>query len=406
MPRIFLLSLCCLAISACAIPAFSPNETDIETLEISGQTMGTTYSVKIVTIAPKEKKRHEECNKITLRGICVPLIQQTLDEINERMSTYKSDSDVSRFNASESLDWFAVSPLTVEVVARGQLIAEKTGGAFDMTCAPLVALWGFGAAAKKNVSEKFLENHEQSLFAIPTDEEVQAVRARVGYEKLEVQLSPPALKKSIPSLTIDLSAIAKGFAVDEVARRLRELGQYNFMVEVGGEVYCGGSRIPFECLNPNNMHKDDLSFVWRIGIKSPRTLDEPQELHCVQYLYDAALATSGDYHNYIASADGTFSHIIDPRTGYPTEFMRDATSQTSSSQSSLSRERLGSVSVIHKNCTTADAFATALFVLGEEAGMAFAEQEKLQVLMLLRRAAPNAVVRERKNMPYNKEKNL
>ncbi|MGL4943135.1 MAG: FAD:protein FMN transferase [Thermoguttaceae bacterium] len=313
----------------------------------TGETMGTTYSIKVVGVA-----------SAAMLDECRSEVAATLARIDELMSTYRSDSDVSRFSDSDSLDWFPVAPETAEVVALAQSISKKTDGALDVTCGPLLALWGFGAKAQRRKS-------------IPSDEEIAATKKFVGYEKLAVRLDPPAIKKSIPELTLDLSAIAKGYAVDAVARTLSQRGVSGAMVEVGGEVVACGCR------------RD--GGLWRIGIEEPRTFDEQQAIHRVCELTSGeAMATSGNYRNYRELGGVFYSHIIDPRTGRPTEVHASDTAPN---------ERLGSVTVFSReSCAVADAFATALFVLGEEAGIVVAERETLRVFFIVRKTAPNGAI--------------
>lgn len=246
------------------------------------------------------------------------LIKAELEDVNQRMSTYISDSEVSQFNQSRSTDWIEVSPATLLVVARALELSNATDGAFDITVAPLVSLWSFGPEAK--VEE------------LPDESEIESARSMIGYQHLEVQDSPPALRKAVPDLSIDLSAIAKGYAVDQVSRALLDLGVTAFMVEVGGEVRTHGQ-------SPRQQ-------AWVIGIESPvpgrRGIEHRVELD------QRSLATSGDYRNFFVVDGKRYSHTIDPRTGRPVE------------------HNLTSISIIADDCMTADAIATAMMVLGPE----------------------------------------
>jgi thiamine biosynthesis lipoprotein len=284
---------------------------------LSGQTMGTiTWSVKVDS--PPGQMAESEID---------PLIQKELDNVNERMSTYRADSEVSRFNASSSLDWFPVSGETAQVVVRALEISELSQGAFDVTVGPLVNLWHFGPDRSDSPT-------------LPDDAAISQVRQHVGYQRLHARLDPPALRKDDPNLQIDLSAIAKGYAVDRVAAALEAAGLQNFLVEVGGEVVVRGQ-------------KSDGS-AWRIGIVRPTpnemTYDEAVPAR------DLALATSGDYRNFFTVAGRRYSHTIDPNTGRPVE------------------NRLASASVIAPDCMTADALATAVMVLGSERGHALCQR--------------------------------
>jgi thiamine biosynthesis lipoprotein len=260
------------------------------------------------------------------------------------MSTYLPESELSRFNRHEGLDWYAVSPELVRVVAAGREVSKRSQGAFDVTVGPLVNLWGFGPTGRPNV--------------VPTDEAIAECRDRVGYDRLEVREELPALRKRRADLYVDLSAIAKGFAVDEIARLLEQCGVRGYMVEIGGEVSTGG-------------RKPDGS-SWRIGIERP--VATAREIQCVVELDDRSLATSGDYRNFFELQGRRYSHEIDPRTGRPV------------------KQGLVSVSVLADDCMTADAWATALMVLGPETALPTARQHGLDVLCMIR--TPDGVLEQ------------
>ncbi len=287
--------------------------------------MGTWYHIKIDTLPAGVAQRHLQRE-----------VDQRLHEVNQQMSTYLPESELSRFNRHTGDGWFEVSSDLALVVAKAQEIAADTDGAFDVTVGPLVNLWNFGPDPRD----------EQ----IPTDEEIAAARDRVDYRRVQVRQTPPALRKTRPDAYVDLSAIAKGFAVDSVARMLDERGMIAYMVEIGGEVRTRG-------------RKSDGT-AWRIGIERP--ISSGRMLQRVVELGDDALATSGDYRNYFEWQGRRYSHEIDPRTGRPVEHM------------------LASVSVVAENCMTADALATALIVLGPERAFRFAEKHQIDVLLILR----------------------
>lgn len=296
-----------------------------ETILISGDTMGTVYRVKVS--GPPD-------------GLTDASLQQEVDDrlkyINDRMSTYLPDSEISRFNRSQDDDWFEVSTETASVLGEALEISEKTNGAFDVTVGPLVNLWSFGPEGR----------HEE----IPTDDEIEKIRASVGFRHIEVRSSPPALRKMRPDVYVDLSAIAKGFAVDEVARILDGLGITRYMVEIGGEVRTRGRK------------RDGTA--WKIAIEKPISTVRVYQ-HIVE-LEDRSLATSGDYRNFFEKDGQRYSHTIDPRTGRPVE------------------HNLASVSVISDNCTFADAMATALTVMGPDEAFRFADDNDIGVLLILR----------------------
>jgi thiamine biosynthesis lipoprotein len=253
------------------------------------------------------------------------------------MSTYQPSSELSQFNSSRATEPFPVSAETLQVFAEAQRISAATGGAFDITVGPLVNLWGFGPNAKP--------------LMIPADEEVERLRPRIGWSRIEVDTALSTIRKSEPEMYCDLSAIAKGYAVDRVAEGLAALGLADTMVEVGGEVRTRGRNAAGE--------------PWRIAIERPDTAQRAfQE---VVPLSDLAMATSGDYRNFYEQDGVRFSHTIDPRTGRPIQ------------------HRLASVSVIDPVCMRADGYATALMVLGEEEGFKLAEEQGLAALFLVRK---------------------
>ncbi len=293
-----------------------------------GTTMGTHYAVKIARSEIPAAERAE----------LAQLIEAELARVNELMSTYREDSELSRFNAWESLAPFAISTETAEVFAVARQVSEMTGGAFDVTVAPLVAAWGFGATDRPP--------------APPSEDELRALEGKIGYRQITLDGAGPHLNKSHPETQCDLSAIAKGYGVDRVAEALSRRGYANYLVEVGGELRARGQKL------------DGSS--WRVGIERPD--GERRGHQRVVALRDISLATSGDYRNYYEVAGRRISHTIDPRRGGPIE------------------HNLASVSVLHQEAVWADAFATAISVMGTEEGLAWAEAEGLAVLFLVREA--------------------
>jgi len=315
------LALALLALGA-APGCSAPRE---QILELSGRTMGTSYSIKLA-------EPPTELDSIALQG----RIDARLEQINNTMSTYRPASELSRFNASRSLDWFPVSRELAQVVAQAKAVHALSDGAFDVTVGPAVNLWGFGPSPAPSEP--------------PDAAAIAAVRERIGSDKLEVRLDPPALRKTHADLAVDLSAIAKGFGVDAVARLLDEAGVEHYLVEIGGELRARG-------------HKPDAS-PWRIAIERPNPL--AREVYRVVELRNAAMATSGDYRNFIEWGGRHYSHAIDPQTAQPVT------------------HSLASVSVIAADCASADAYATALLVLGPERGLALAEREGLAAFFVTR----------------------
>ncbi|MEH6814421.1 MAG: FAD:protein FMN transferase [Motiliproteus sp.] len=281
---------------------------------LTGATMGTSYTVKVV--AP------QSTDLVSLKSA----IQSELDRIESRMSTYKQDSELSIFNHTESEQWFSVSVETARVVGLGLEISAQTQGAFDMTVGPLVNLWGFGPG--------------NSISKSPSQQQIDELLPRIGYQAIAARNDPPELRKT-NNAYLDLSAIAKGYAVDVVADLLsQDYGSY--LVEIGGELKAHG-------LKPDGTH-------WRIAVESPSS--GQRNIQKIINVENTAIATSGDYRNYFEQDGVRFSHTIDPATGKPIT------------------HRLASVTILDPSCARADALATAMMVLGKEKGLALAKQLK------------------------------
>jgi len=295
-------------------------------VELRGATMGTIYTVKIGELAASvdEKTLHAE-----LEGI--------LARINGRMSTYDPDSELSRFNAAPTTEWVPMSAETVRVVEEALEVSRLTDGAFDVTVGPLVDLWGFGPAPAPEEP--------------PSADEIAAARERVGFERLHARTSEPALRKDHPQLRVDLSAIAKGYAVDQLAEHLESRGVSDYMVEIGGEVRAQGN-------HPRGS-------PWRIGIEKPVT--DERSIQRVLHIRNRGLATSGDYRNFIELGGERLSHTIDPRTGRP------------------AAHELASVTVMAESSMRADALATGLMALGPEGARDLARRERIAALLIVRR---------------------
>lgn len=303
----------------------SPNSLDQPQQLLQGSTMGTTYTIHY----------RPEIGSPVLSEM-QQFVSDELLRVNQQMSTYLKDSEISRFNASSSTDWFDVSVETASVVDLSLHISSLSHGAFDVTVGPLVNLWGFGA--------------DKSRKTIPSESEIEAAKASVGYRNLAVQFEPPALKKSNAALQVDLSAIAKGHGVDRVAGLFRKHGISNYFIEIGGEVFAQGYRLDGR--------------PWQVGIEAP--LENKQSIHSIIGLSGAAMATSGDYRNFFEADGQRFSHTIDPTTGRPVT------------------HSLASASVVCDSCALADAIATCMMVLGFERGSQLAETENWAVLLMQR----------------------
>jgi thiamine biosynthesis lipoprotein len=284
--------------------------------------MGTTWAVKVATDSLDGERR------VALDRA----IGDQLERVDSLMSHYRQDSEVSRFNAAGPGEPVEVSPETLEVVALAQEIAVMSGGAFDVTIAPLVDAWGFGPGP--------------SPAAVPTDEAIAALLDRIGHDELVVDPARSTLAKRRESVSLDLSAIAKGYAVDRVARALEAQGVERYLVEIGGELRARGQNRRGE--------------PWRVAIEKPRGGDEGSTR--VIGLESGSVATSGEYRNFRIVEGRRVSHTIDPRTGRPVA------------------HRLAAVSVVDTDCARADALATALNVLGPEDGWRLAVDHHLAAL--------------------------
>jgi thiamine biosynthesis lipoprotein len=278
---------------------------------IEGGTMGTTYHITVVTGSFQGIAGLKE--KIDFR----------LKEINHSMSTYQKDSEISRFNRfSVAGQKFKISSDFFQVMEAGQTIYRLSDGAWDATVNPLLELWGFGPGLPLN--------------RVPPQNEIAALLPEVGFSNIEI-LPPDFLVKKRPAVTIDLSSIAKGYGVDQVADLIRGNGFDNYLVEIGGEIVAAGDR------------KDGLP--WRVGINRPQPDSAFDEVYRVVALHNQAFATSGDYRNFFEAGGVRYSHVIDPRTGYPVS------------------NGVASVSIIADTCTLADGLATAVMVMGPEKGL-------------------------------------
>ncbi|MFV8756461.1 FAD:protein FMN transferase [Nannocystaceae bacterium ST9] len=268
-------------------------------------------------------------------------IDDELAAIDLAMSSWRADSELSRFAAAPAGQPFAVSARLLEVVVQSQQLAEASGGAFDPTVAPLVEAWGFGTA-------KGGEHVEPSAATLAE------LRERVGWRKLIVDREAGTLTKSIEGLRLDVAAIAPGYSADRLAAILDAEGLHDYMIELGGEVRSRGD-------NPEGEG-------WKIGIEAPSDADGARIVQTILRVHDAGVATSGDYRNYWEKDGVRFSHTIDPRTGRPIA------------------HTLASVTVVHETAALADGWATALSVLGPDEGLELAARIDLAAYFLIRRA--------------------
>jgi thiamine biosynthesis lipoprotein len=295
------------------------------TMAFAGPTMGTSYSV---TVAEPPAGLDRRALKVEIDG--------HLETVNGQMSNWRSDSEISRFNAEVPGDWTGVSPDTLTIIEEALRVGRLSAGAFDPTIGPLVDLWGFGPGSAER--------------RIPQPARVDAALQRTGLEQVRIRRSQRAVAKGRAGLEIDLSGIAKGFGVDKLAERLEAQGVDHYLVEIGGEL---------RALGQSPRHRP-----WWIGIERP--LAGRRAVQRIVGLDRGAIATSGNYRNFFDTDGGRYSHIIDPRSGEPV------------------RHGLLSATVIAPTAMQADALSTALMVLGPDDGWALAEHEKLAALFILR----------------------
>ena len=289
--------------------------------------MGTTYSVKYTgpLDAPKQQQLHTQ-------------IKSELAAINNSMSTYLADSEISRINQRKSQQPIEISAALATVLAEAANVADLSGGAFDITVGPLVNLWGFGPKTPLPPQKT------------PDANAITATKATTGMDKILLDLHNNRLIKQHPDVYLDLSAIAKGYAVDQLVKLVEAQQIKNYMVEIGGELRVRGTNAQ--------------GTPWRIAIEKPNP--DSRTVFQVIELQDLAVATSGDYRHYFEINGVRYSHTINPRTGKPID------------------HKLASVTVLASECMRADALATALMVLGAEAGMQLAEQQQIPALFIVK----------------------
>ena len=303
-------------------------------VELKGETMGTSYTVKIVPRAGDEQDPAG-----TKAGI-----DAVLQKINVQMSVYDPRSEISRFNRQFSDEPVEISPEFLHVVDRALHWSEKTSGAFDITVLPVLDLWGFGPG----------HHFPPALESMPSQESIEKALADVGYRNLRA--AGHSLAKSRPGVKIDLGAIAKGYGVDAVCEYLAARGLNDFMVEIGGEVRARG--------------RNRSGSPWRLGIAKPLLGTAPSPAtEWVITLDNQAVATSGDYQDYLEIDGQIYSHEMDPRTGRP------------------AHNGIASATVTAPLCIDADALATALMVLEPEKGLALIESlADTEALLIVRGA--------------------
>jgi len=314
-------SMMIIVVMAMLSGCFPSSDLSKQEVLLQGRTMGTTYNIKVVV----------ENTSVDTDNIQVG-IDTLLKQLNQEMSTYIADSELSRFNKSESLAPIVISAGLQRVIKEAIRLGHLSEGKLDVTVGPLVNLWGFGP--------------QQRPETVPSDVQLAEARAHIGIDKLV--LTGNELSKKTAKLYVDLSTIAKGYGVDIVAEYLEEQGVANYLVEIGGEMRVKGFK-----------HTGEL---WHVAIEKP--VDTERSVHQIIIPKDNAVATSGDYRIYFEADGQRFSHIIDPDTGNPIN------------------HKLVSVTVIHSSSMTADGLSTAMMVMGEEKALAFAEKNNLAAYII------------------------
>lgn len=296
----------------------------VQTLSLSGQTMGTTYHITIVDEPSLDLAQHQ--------SVLQNDIDNKLRYINQLMSTYIPDSEISRFNQTSDNTWFQLSAETFSVIEYSLYLSELSQGKFDITVSPLIDLWGFGAKGNTD---------------FPSDEAIAKAKLQVGWKDIVLDKALLRIKKNKP-LRIDLSAIAKGYGVDAIAQLLEDNGVKRYLVEIGGEIRVKGT-------NADNI-------FWRLGIETPSFFQSQAQK--VIRVEDQSVATSGDYRNFFEKNGIRYSHTIDPDTGKPVI------------------HNIASITVINESAMKADGLATAFMALGEDKALTVADQYGIPVYIL------------------------
>lgn len=287
--------------------------------------MGTTFSITL--IAPGDD--------ISMERLQTGIVE-TLETIENLASTWRGDSELSKFNATTASGWIDTSFELCDAIERALEISRLTDGAFDITVGPLVNLWGFGP--------------DGTIDQPPAEDALRALMTEVGYDKLRTRCDVPAVEKKNDRIYVDLSGWAKGYAVDELAALLDQYELRDYLVEVGGELRVRGHNAEGR--------------KWAVAIEAPSTTKRVP--HSILRVTDTGVATSGDYRNYFEYDDQRFSHTIDARTGRPVT------------------HALAAVTVVNASAAFADAMATALLVLGPSDGPSRAEELGIAAYFLIR----------------------
>jgi len=294
---------------------------ETKTYQLSGNTMGTTYNITVVG-------EHR---------VDPALVTTALEAIENSMSSYRPDSELMRLNQAPINTWITISQALYDVLKISEEVSLLSEGAFDITVAPLVNLWSFGP--------------DKTNFGSPPDnaDEIQEAMKNTGYQHLELADNRAAVFKK-RMLSLDLSAVAKGYAVDVIAGLLESNNIANYLVEIGGEIKTRGN--------------NSLGDAWRIAIELPERMSVNRQAVRTIHINDASVASSGDYRNFYEMEGKFYSHTLDPRSGYPIT------------------HNLASVTVLAGSTAQADALATAFNVLGTEQALQLAERDGIPAYFL------------------------
>lgn len=296
-----------------------------------GNSMGTRYHITVVPPADALKTQYSFLETGFTRIV---------SELNNALSTYLPESNLSRFNQASVAQWHEVDVHVAELALISKKIHASSDGKFDAGVGALVEIWGFGA-------------RDTASWQVPNMDQVHAILERSGIRWLDVNTARHSLRKN-KDLYLDFSAIAKGYAVDKMAELLITSNYDNYLIEFGGEIRSGG--------------RNSRAQLWRVGVVKPDP-DAPlgnEVYRVIDLPINTALATSGEYRNYVLVNGQRYSHTIDPVNGKPIP------------------HQWSSVTVLHPSATYADAWATALNVMGYEQGIDFANRQQLAVLFVVR----------------------
>lgn len=321
MLRNLLQGACLVSTLVLALSGCDSNPGRVEVL--SGPTMGSTYTIKYVF------------NASTPAADAVGVeVQSILDGVDRQMSTYRLDSDIARFNQSPANSCMQMPQPVLDLAQYGYELSRSSDGAFDLTLAPLLNLWGFGPQARAK--------------HVPSAADIAKAKEQIGYQHVRVvgdQLCKDA------DVQVEFNSIAAGYTVDRISERFAQLNIDSYMIEVTGELIAKG-------------HKPDGS-PWRIALEQPLG-DGQRVIQRVLEIDGYGVNTSGDYRNYFEENGVRFSHTIDPQVGAPIS------------------HRLASVTVVDPSALHADGLGTVLLVLGPERGLAFAEERKIAAFFVMR----------------------